>query len=100
MDIRVEKLPSLGTLVLGVPLVPSTVVLVVHALHVLLGMTLGFDSVVFVHTLGFNELVDFGTDEADESLFGECVGDWLACGESVSQLPFLLISSWKRLEVG
>lgn len=72
-------LPSLGTVVVRVPLVLSTVVLVVHTLHVLLGVTLGLDSVVFVHALGLDELVDFGADEADEGLFGEGVGDWLSC---------------------
>jgi hypothetical protein len=62
-----------------VPLVLSTVVLVIQTLHILLGVTLGLDSVVFVQALGFDELVDFGADEADESLFGEGVGDWLSC---------------------
>lgn len=69
------------------PLVLSTVVLVVHTLHVLLGMALGLDSVVFVHALGFGELVDFGADEADKGLFGERVGDWLSC-VSVSRYSF------------
>lgn len=61
------------------PLVLSTVVLVIKTLHILLGVALGLDSVVFVQALGFDELVDFGADEADESLFGEGVGDWLSC---------------------
>lgn len=63
----------------GVPLVLSAVVLVIQTLHILLGMTLGLDSVVLVHALGLDELVDFGADEADESLFGEGVGDGLSC---------------------
>jgi hypothetical protein len=53
-------------------------VFVIKTLHVLLGMTLSLDSVVFVEALGFDELVDFGTDEADESLFSEGVRDWLS----------------------
>lgn len=73
------NLPSLRTVVVRVPLVLSTVVLVIKTLHVLLGMTLSLDSVVFVEALGFDELVDFSADEADESLFSEGVGDWLSC---------------------
>lgn len=55
------------------PLVLSTIVLVIQTLDILLGMALGLDSVVLVQALGFNELVDFGADETDESLFGEGV---------------------------
>lgn len=61
------------------PLILSTIVLVIQTLHILLGMTLSLDSVVLVQALSFDELVDFGTDEADESLFSEGVGDGLSC---------------------
>jgi hypothetical protein len=75
----VEKnLPPLRAVVVRVPLVLSSIVLVIEILHILVGVTLGLDSVVLVESLGFSELVDFGTDEADESLFGEGVGDWLS----------------------
>lgn len=60
------------------PLVLATVVLFIETLHVLISVTLGLDSVVLVESLGFDELVDFSANEADESLFGEGVGDWLA----------------------
>lgn len=73
-----KNLPPLRAVVVRVPLVLSSIVLVIEILHILVGVTLGLDSVVLVESLGFNELVDFGTDEADESLFGEGVGDWLS----------------------
>jgi hypothetical protein len=54
------------------------VVFVVHALSVLLCLTLSLLLVEPVLALGLGELVDFGSCEASEKLLGELVGDWFA----------------------
>lgn len=62
----------------GIVLVVLTVVVVVHALSILLGLVLGLLAVGEVHALGFGELVDLSTGDASEKLLGELVRDGLA----------------------
>ena len=53
--------------------------LIIHVLHVLLGVTLGLLAVNEVHALGLGELVDLSTCKANEDLLGKLVRDRLAC---------------------
>jgi hypothetical protein len=55
------------------------VVLVVHVLAGLFGVTTSLDLVVLIHSLGLSEFVDLATYEASEKFLGELVRDGLAC---------------------
>ena len=65
-------------IVLVCTLVPD-VVLVVHVLGGLFGMTMSLNLVIFVHSLGLSKFVDLATNEASEEFLGELVRDGLAC---------------------
>jgi hypothetical protein len=57
---------------------PLNVMVVVHVLSRLFGVSVGFHLMVFVHSLGLCELVDLTANKAGEELLGEFVGDRLA----------------------
>jgi len=59
--------------------VALNVLLVVHALSVLLGLTLGLLLVEPVLALGLGQLVNLCGSEASNKLLSEGVGDGLAC---------------------
>jgi hypothetical protein len=62
----------IGTVVLDV-------VLVVHLLRGLLGMSASLDLVILVHSFCFSKFVDLAANEAREKFLGELVRDRLAC---------------------
>jgi hypothetical protein len=62
------------------------VVLVVHVLSLLLGLSLGLLAVKEVLALGLRELVHFGARKASEKLLGELVGYRLAWKKSTDAL--------------
>lgn len=75
-----------STVLVGVVLVGTlslNVVLIIHVLCTLFGMSSGLDRVVLVHSLGLDELVDLSTDEASEEFLGELVGNGFAWEASV-----------------
>jgi hypothetical protein len=55
------------------------VVLVVHVLARLFGVTMSLDLVVLIHSLGLSKFVDLATYKASEKFLGELVRDGLAC---------------------
>ena len=57
---------------------PLNVMVVVHVLSRLFGVSVGFYLIVFVHSLGLCELVDLTADKAGEEFLGELVRDRLA----------------------
>jgi hypothetical protein len=57
---------------------PLNVMVVVHVLSRLFGVSVGLYLIVFVHSLGLCELLDLTADKAGEELLGEFVGDRLA----------------------
>jgi hypothetical protein len=81
--VLVPVVESLGAIVLvGIVLVCTLVldvVLVVHVLAGLFGMTMGLDLVILVHSLGLSKFVDLATYEASKKFLGELVRDGLAC---------------------
>ena len=68
-------------LLLRVVLVVLAVVLVVHRLGTVLGLTLGLLAVDVVGALGLAELVNLTTGETGDQLLGELVVNCLACDE-------------------
>lgn len=72
------------TLLVGVVLILTAVVLVVKLLRTALGLVLGLLAVVEVLAVGLGESIDLSTSEAGEKFLSELVGDWLACKDSVS----------------
>lgn len=62
-----------------VVLIVATIVVVVHVLSLFLGLMLGLLFVEEVFALGFGKTIDLGTGETGEHLFGQGMGDWLAC---------------------
>jgi len=81
--VLVPVVESLRAIVLvGIVLVCTLVldvVLVVHVLSGLSGMTVSLDLVILVHPLGLSKFVDLATYEASEEFLGELVRDGLAC---------------------
>lgn len=81
--VLVPVVESLRAIVLvGIVLVCTLVldvVLVVHVLGGLFGMTVSLNFVILVHPLGLNKFVDLATYEASEEFLGELVRDGLAC---------------------
>jgi hypothetical protein len=65
-------------IVLVCTLVPD-VVLVIHILRSLFGMTMGLNLVVFVHSFCLSKFIDLATYKASEKLLGELVRNGLAC---------------------
>lgn len=64
--------------VISISTLVTDVVLIVHMLSVLLGVTLCLLTVDEVHTLRLSELVNLSTSDTDEKFLGELVGDRLA----------------------
>jgi hypothetical protein len=56
----------------------SNIMLIIHMLGILLRMALRLLAINVIQALGLDELVDFGTSNANEEFFGELVGDCLA----------------------
>jgi hypothetical protein len=61
----------------------SNIMLIIHMLGILLRMALCLLAINVIQALGLDELVDFGTSNANEEFFGELVGDCLAYGYKV-----------------
>ena len=56
----------------------SNIVLIIHVLGGLFGMTASFDLIILIHSLGLSKLVDLTANKAGEKLLGELVRDGLA----------------------
>ena len=76
--VEVLRAVVLVGIVLVCALVPD-VVLVIHVLRGLFGVTASFDRVILIHSLGLRQLVHLSADKASEKFFGELVRDGLAC---------------------
>jgi hypothetical protein len=56
----------------------TDIVLIIHILDIVSGMSFGLLSINVIQTLGLSELVDFSTGNTSEEFLGELMGDWLA----------------------
>lgn len=91
--LKVSLKPRVHTLI-GVVLVATAVLLVVHLPRALLGMALGLLTVDVVQALGLNKLIDLSADESNEGLLGKAVGHRLALA------PLVVFEGLESLESG
>lgn len=89
------------TLLTRIILVVPTIMRVIQLLGLTFSLVLGLFPINVICSLGLGETIDFAACETREELFGELVGDGLACGKKKVKVSWFVVGDdeWGRGKV-